>query len=219
MLEKYRPDVEFLTKDMAGIAKVELSNDCMFSECNFGNLITDAGVYSHAKDYDGTGWTDASISIINSGGIRESVAIGNVSRFMLTTVLPFGNTLMVIQVPGHVLKAALERSVELYGMTEVKPFLQMSGIHVVYNVKKPIGNRVESVEVLCSNCTLPVYEELDLNRMYGIIIDSFLYSGGDGYTMFKVSHVESYTFNKFLAYEVLKHFHSIFSHTNLNIWI
>lgn len=192
LLEKYRPEVERLTTDVVGITKVELSQVCDRSECILGNLITDAEVFNRASNYNGSGWTDAPIAILNSGGIRETIEIGNVTRFMLTTVLPFANVLMVTKAPGHVLKQALERSIELYGAPEVKPFLQMSGMRVVYNIQKKIGDRVESVEVLCSDCEVPVYEKLDVKKTYGIIMDSFLYNGGDGFTMFKVKSSEEF---------------------------
>lgn len=188
ILDKYRPTVDSFVNDIPGSTKVELSNDCEHGECNLGNLITDGMVYARAENYSGPGWTDASIVFVNSGGIRQPIDIGNVSRFVLSTVLPFGNDLMVINAPGHVLKSALERAVELYGITEdIKPFLQMSGMRVVYDLHKNVGNRVQSVDVLCTNCLIPIYEKLNMDQTYGIIIDTFLHGGGDGYSMFKVS--------------------------------
>lgn len=189
LLDKYRPTVNAFVNDIVAHSKVDLSNDCQRYECNLGNLITDGSVYARAKEYNGTdGWTDAAISIINSGGIRDSIESGNVSKYTLSSILPFENILFRMYVPGHVLKAALEHSVddfsELYGS---RTLLQMSGMHVVYNLNKNIGDRVESVNVLCSNCTIPIYEKLNMNQTYGIMIDTFLHRGGDGYEMFRVS--------------------------------
>lgn len=190
ILDKYRPKLDSFVRDIAGYTKVELSNECAHGECNLGNLIADGLVhyYVRTNEYKGPGWTDAAIALINSGGIRQPIEIGNVSRFHLSTVLPFENGLLVVNVPGHILKEALERAVELYEEADnIKPFLQMSGMRVVYDLHKNVGNRVQSVDVLCSNCYIPIYEKLNMGQTYGIIIDRFLHAGGDGYTMFQVS--------------------------------
>lgn len=187
LLDKYRPKVEALTKDVVGDSKVALEFNCRNFECILGNLITDAWIYSRVQQYDGPGWTDAPLAILNVGGIRSAAGVGNITRFVLSTVLPFNTELNVVNVPGRVLKLAFEKSVEDYVIGGyVRTFLQISGIRAVYNLQKNPGQRVQSLEVLCSNCSVPVYEPLDKNKMYGVIIDSFLYDEGDGFTMFKV---------------------------------
>lgn len=186
LLDKYRPTVDAITNDVCGITKVDLVREDCVGECSMGNMIADSRVYYRAHQYNGSGWTDASIAILNTGSIRESAEIGEISRFTLTTVSPYQNYLMVAYVPGHELLKALEQSVELYDGTISRNFLQVSGLHIVYNVKKPPGQRVKSVDVLCSNCSVPVYEKLKMTQMYGVIIDTFLRKGGDGYTGFKV---------------------------------
>ncbi|XP_055309122.1 protein 5NUC-like [Sitodiplosis mosellana] len=188
LLAKYRPAVEALTKDVYGFSKVELQKNCTNYECNLGNLITDSWVYSRvqSKQYTGPGWTDASIALVNAGAIRSATTIGELSQFALSTILPFNNSLYVVQVPGSCLKAALEYTVREYVCGGyVRGFLQMSGLHVVFNLSKTPGDRVQSVEVLCSNCSTPVYEPLDLMKVYGVILESFIYGGGDGFDMFE----------------------------------
>lgn len=187
LLAKYRPAVEALTNDVLGISKVELAKNCTNYECNLGNLIADAWVYSRVQQYNGSGWTDASIAFINAGAIRSAATIGDLSQFSMTTVLPFNNTLFVVQVPGKKIREALEFTVNDYVVGGyVRGFLQMSGVHVVYNLNKPSGQRVQSVEVLCSNCSTPRYEPLDDQKTYGVILESYVYKGGDGFTMFEV---------------------------------
>lgn len=58
-----------------------------------------------------------------------------------------------------------------------------SGILVTYNLKYPPGQRVVSVEVRCTECSVPDYEPLKLDKTYKIIAPSFIVGGGDGYTM------------------------------------
>lgn len=187
LLAKYRPAVEELTNDKYGVSKVELARNCTNYECNLGNLITDAWVYSRVQQYNGPGWTDASIAFVNAGAIRSAARIGDLSQFELSTVLPFNNTLFVVQVPGQIMKAALEYTVSDYVVGGyVRNFLQMSGARVVYNLNKAIGQRVQSVKVLCSNCGTPMYEPLDEGKVYGVILESYVYNGGDGFSMFEV---------------------------------
>lgn len=164
------------------------ASGCRTRECNIGNLISDAFVNTRIKQYSGTELSDAAIAIIAGGDIRSSGKIGKITRFDLETILPFENQLIAVNITGNVLRQVLEHSVKRY--VEYGPpgeFLQLSGLHVVYNISKEPDNRVESVNVLCSNCLVPLYENLDPNHQYGIIISSFLYEGGDGFTMFKVS--------------------------------
>lgn len=52
---------------------------------------------------------------------------------------------------------------------------------MVYNLTQPSGSRVESIKVRCNDCTIPAYEDLDLNKTYRLIVTSFLKNGGDGY--------------------------------------
>lgn len=70
----------------------------------------------------------------------------------------------------------------------------MSGVRITYNLTKPSGSRIESVYVLCANCTEPVYENLVTTKIYKIIIPMFLQFGGNGYKMFKVKFMELFTF-------------------------
>ncbi|XP_031632009.1 protein 5NUC-like [Contarinia nasturtii] len=184
LLAKYRPSVEALTKNTITYSKVELKNDCRDFDCNIGNLITDAFVYNRVQQYtdSGTdsGWTDASVAIMNNGGIRSGATIGNLTKYKLQTILPFQDKLFITYIPGGVLIEVLEFSVKYRGS-----FSQMSGMRVVYNLQKGEGPRVHSVEVLCATCSVPVYEPLDEQKTYGVILTKFSYEGGDGFSMFK----------------------------------
>lgn len=185
----YRPQVLHSKEKVIGTSKVRLdASKCRTNECNIGNLVSDAFVNTRIKQYNGTGLTDAAIAVIAGGDIRSSGKIGKITRFDLETILPFENQLIAVNITGSVLRQVLEHSVKRY--VEYGPpgeFLQFSGLHAVYNVSKTPGHRVESVRVLCSHCFVPFYENLDPDREYGIIITSYLYDGGDGFSMFKVN--------------------------------
>lgn len=169
-----------------GYSKVKLDGDsCRKAECNAGNMITDAHIYTRLNQYNGTYWTDASIALLQGGGIRATIPSRNISKFDLKTILPFNNSLLVVNATGSILLAMLEHSVYRYPARRGE-FMQMSGMRVKYDVSKAPGRRVQSVEVLCTQCNIPSYSLIDPNREYGVILNDFLYNGGDGYTMFQV---------------------------------
>lgn len=162
------------------------STSCRQLECNLGNLVTDAMVHANALLHAGKYWTDAGIAFMQGGGIRASAYIGNISKYDLITIFPFNSTLYKINITGEEIVNALERSVERHNQGHGE-FLQMSGVHVVYDLRKEPGHRVKSVRVVCTDCDVPAYTDLNMKKLYGIVITQFTYEGGDGYTMFKVN--------------------------------
>uniref|UniRef100_A0A1L8DPM1 5'-nucleotidase n=2 Tax=Nyssomyia neivai TaxID=330878 RepID=A0A1L8DPM1_9DIPT len=193
-LQKYRAGVEEYGSRVVGVSRVILDGDsttCRFRECNMGNLIADAFVHANAitTPLSETAWTDASVALYQSGGIRAPIdpraAGGNITRLELDNVMPFGNTMYVVEVPGSVLREALEHSVHRYSKTTGwGEFLQVAGLQVVFDFDKAIGERVESVNVLCSSCSQPKYSPLNNQQNYNVIMTNFLKDGGDGYDMF-----------------------------------
>lgn len=210
LLQKYKPAVYELTESVIGYSKVLLDGgeNCRKKECNLGNLIADALIYHRVNQYNGTFWTDASISLVQGGGIRAPANVGTLTKFDLKTILPFNNTMYIVNITGTSLRQVLEHSVYHY-TGDRGEFLQMSGMRVVYNLKKEPGHRVETVLVLCTECGVPQYSKLDENKVYRVIISRFLYIGGDGYSMFEVSFLSETTFHlisflcKFLKYRFL----------------
>lgn len=54
---------------------------------------------------------------------------------------------------------------------------------MVYNVTKPLNQRILSVSVLCRECLEPSYEPLVAIKYYRVIGQNFLADGGDGFQM------------------------------------
>ncbi len=52
-------------------------------------------------------------------------------------------------------------------------------------ISKSPGNRVKSVNVLCTECRVPRYEPLNPKKVYKVVLPSYLVDGGDGYSMIK----------------------------------
>lgn len=58
-----------------------------------------------------------------------------------------------------------------------------AGLRMVYNVTNPPFSRVVSVDVLSTDPEKPMYKPLNDTKMYGIITQSFVVNGGDGFKM------------------------------------
>lgn len=187
VLQKYEPNVTASTKAVVGSSKVVLNADngvCRREECNIGNFVADAffEFFADKRASVRGAWSDVNGCIVNGGSIRGSIASGTVTRGDLMTVMPFSNTLVVVTLTGAQLWDLFEFSVENYNPKEpTGGFLQISGFYVSFDMTQPEMKRVTSVDVLCSNCSVPRYEPLDDRRVYKVVTVSYMYKGGDGY--------------------------------------
>ncbi|XP_051510746.1 5'-nucleotidase isoform X2 [Myxocyprinus asiaticus] len=162
--------------------------ECRFRECNLGNLICDAMVHNNIKYADEIQWNHVSSCILNGGAIRSPIdernRNGTITMEDLISVLPFGGTSDLVQMNGSTLREVFEHSVHRYG-GNTGEFLQVSGFQLVYDLSKPSGKRVKSVNVLCTECRVPHYEPLNPKKVYKVVLPSYLVDGGDGYSMIK----------------------------------
>lgn len=135
-------------------------------ESNLGQLATDAML-------DLTG---AQIAITNGGGIRTSIDTGDITMKDLVTVFPFGNTLMVKNIKGSDIVAALEHGTDEYPV-EKGAFPHVAGMTFTLNGGAKAGERIEDVEV--------GGVAIDMNKTYSVVTNDFMAAGGDGYDMLK----------------------------------
>ena len=72
------------------------------------------------------------------------------------------------------------------------------GIKVTYNLKNPTGYRVirNKVMVRCSNCTVPTFEPLNENALYGVVTNAFIMGGGDGYGVLRDHAIAKLEYSK-----------------------
>jgi 5'-nucleotidase/UDP-sugar diphosphatase len=135
-----------------------------YRESNFGNLVADALRHVHKAD----------AALVNGGGIRGNrlrPAGEAITRRDLIRELPFGNVGVLVEVEGAVLREVLERTLNRAGKGSGS-FPQVSGISLVYDVTKPPGSRLVSLEV----AGVPLEEK----RLYRLAASDFLVRGGDG---------------------------------------
>ncbi|XP_052229236.1 trifunctional nucleotide phosphoesterase protein YfkN-like isoform X2 [Dreissena polymorpha] len=139
-------------------------------ETNLGNFITDIILEAVPAD----------ICLMNSGTFRSD-RIHNKGEFQLRdlmTILPMVDPLVVIEVSGRVVLAALENGVSQVPKLEGR-FPQVAGLSFVYDASKNPGSRVESSLVKVQE------DYLDFDKTYRLCTKEYIASGKDGYDCFK----------------------------------
>lgn len=147
---------------------------CRLEECSMGNLVADA-MLDRVKDQG------VQIAIQNGGGLRASIEAGQVTMGEVLTVLPFQNTLATFQITGATVVAALENGVSQ--VEEVKGrFPQVAGLKFTWDPSvAPNEGRVTEVMVMDGGTWVPI----DPAKVYGVVSNNYMRSGGDGYKMFR----------------------------------
>ncbi|ETN57989.1 apyrase [Anopheles darlingi] len=184
-LVPWREQVDVQANRQIGYSAVALSRDeCAWSECNFGNFMTD-GYIAHyatesAKHPTVGAWSEVAIAINTGGGMRTSLSAGNLTFDDLVTAVPFEDTVDSFDLLGRHLLEVFEHSASRYGKTDM---MQVSGLKVVYDIRRPEGTRVLSIDVRCKHCAVPRYEPLEMDRVYRVATGTYIRNGGSGYTM------------------------------------
>ena len=130
-------------------------------ESDLGSLFADI-----LRDH---GQTD--IAFVHSGGIRADLPAGEITRENLLDAFPFIDYVLTLRMTGEQLLDVLEQS-----FTLERGVLQVSGMTAVFDVDRPLGERVVAVTVGGS--------PLDPGAAYTVTTFDFLASGADLYSGF-----------------------------------
>jgi len=170
-------------------------------ETNLGDFAADAILWAARQATDGN--VDAAIT--NGGGIRASIAKGDVTMKDMKTVFPFGNTISTVKITGSQLLEILEAA-SSSAPVALGAFPQVADLEFTIDSTVPYekgqqytdstyfapakpGARVTNVKI--------GGKPLDLNKVYTIATNDFLAAGGDTYYILK--DLESY--NTYVALE------------------
>ncbi|MCK8060184.1 MULTISPECIES: 5'-nucleotidase C-terminal domain-containing protein [unclassified Fusibacter] len=160
---------DVITEEVVATSPVLLVGEKQFvrtSETNLGNLLTEALLDISKAD----------VAFTNGGGIRSSIDVGPVTKGEVLTVLPYGNTVRVIELTGADIWAAIENGVDEYPSAK-GAFPHIAGMTVKFDSTKAAGSRVTEIMVAGN--------AIDLTKTYTMATNDFLVAGGDGYSMFK----------------------------------
>ena len=160
IVDKYEAEVKNEFSRVIGTAATDLTRDSS-RESDLGDIVADAM-------RDATG---AQIAFQNGGGIRADIPQGAITLDTVFTTVPFDNDLVSMDLTGEQIRELLERSVLSENM------LQVSGIQIEYDLSKPAGAKVASVEV--------AGKPMAALATYRVVTNDFLAAGGDQFNIFK----------------------------------
>ncbi|XP_050355013.1 apyrase-like isoform X1 [Nymphalis io] len=181
-INEYLPIINERANELVGVSKVHLSSNCSCAECNLGSFICDAFLDATIEKAEGDKWNYAHFCIINTGGVRSDIEPGNVTFEQILLSTPFENRVEVFDLRGQHVLEMLEYAVANDPWPGAR-MVQVSGLRAVFDGALPINSRVINATVRCTECTIPRYEPLDLNKMYKVVSQTFIGNGGDGFTM------------------------------------
>ncbi|VXB41305.1 bifunctional UDP-sugar hydrolase/5'-nucleotidase [Massilia sp. 9I] len=140
-------------------------------EAPLGNMIADA-ILAATRNMG------VQIGFMNEGGIRKDLEAGpdNVAAFGQTqAVLPFGNTLVVMDLNGAQIRRVLEQ--QWRSESSNGAMLQVSnGFSYTWDDKRPAGSRVGAITLNG--------KPLEEGKTYRIVANNFLAEGGDNFPEF-----------------------------------
>jgi len=148
-------------------------------ETNLGNLIARVQRLKLGAD----------VGIMNSGGIRESIAKGDITYKDVLKVQPFANTICLVTLTGKELKEYV--AIAAGKSAGSGAFAQFDNAAVVMK-----GETLESLTV--------GGESVDDTQNYRLAINSFIASGGDGYM--KVTGLPTFVDSGFVDADILKEY-------------
>lgn len=166
-------------------------NMVRFGQTNLGRLIATAHKERAKADF----------GVMNSGGVRDSIAAGNVTYKDVLTVQPFGNTVTYTDMSGA-------QVMDYLNVVATKPvdsgaYAQFAGIEMTVNStgvsKVMIGG-----------------EPLQPNKTYRFTVPSFNAAGGDGYP--KITDHPGHVNTGFVDAEVLKEYLESHSPLDVNLY-
>jgi 5'-nucleotidase len=144
-------------------------------ESPVGDLITDAivaALHEHG----------AQIGFMNPGGIRKDLEAGSdqvVSYGQAQAVLPFGNSLVVMDMTGAQIRRLLEEQWDRPAASDVSMLQVSAGFSYRWDEGKPTGSRIVPGSVKLNGVPL------EDAKTYRVVASNFLAEGGDDFPTFK----------------------------------
>ncbi len=114
----------------------------------------------------------AQVALVPGSSLRADLPAGALTRREVLSVLPFGNTVTLLELPGTAIRAALEKG--LAGLSGGSAsLLQVSGLAYSADPAAPASRRLRDVTV----GTEPLRDD----AIYRVAVTSYLASGGEGF--------------------------------------
>lgn len=150
-------------------------------ESELGNMITDTQRYMANK-----AGADVDFAMTNNGGIRADLTTrlangqNEITWGAAQAVQPFGNILQVVEMSGADILEALNQQY----LSNQTYFLQISGLKYTFTDTDDLDHAYKVASVTTEDGT-----PLKSDQKYKVVINDFLFGGGDGFSAFKKANL------------------------------
>jgi len=125
-------------------------------------------------------------AIQNAGGVRMDLSGGDVTIGSIYELLPFENTLFILELKGSVINACLESILERVENPDNDGcYPYTSRLRFEIDRDQPEGNRLKNIEIQNSRAE---WTALQPDKTYRIATNQYLAGGRDGYRQFKTAY-------------------------------
>ncbi|KAL4445897.1 hypothetical protein ABPG77_009096 [Micractinium sp. CCAP 211/92] len=188
MLDALSGPIDDANAEVVGETLVDLDGDRAVvrnGESNLGDLQCEAMLQFVATQ---TGLLEQNpgmppVCLVNGGGIRASIAAGNVTAGQVTAVWPFGNWLVAKEVDGPTLLAALNNGLSAWTGNDSAAgrFPQVAGLRLSFDpASRPADSRLVAAEILFNGSAVPL-DAYDGSLI--LLTNDYMSRGGDFYEM------------------------------------
>jgi len=192
ILDVYDQDVDVLKQTVIGTNATDLCLERVPGQGR-STICDSSATYEFGSDISNviakaflTVTPTADVAIQNAGGVRVDLPAGDVTIADAFTLLPFSNTLVILDMTGQqiidVLEDALSNFIDNDGSTGSYPYA--SGLRYNIDASQAKGSRVTNVEVNAQ--VAGSWATIDTAATYRVVTNDFIASGQDGYTTFSV---------------------------------
>jgi 5'-nucleotidase len=172
LIARYRALAGPLLDEVIGNATVDLTRaEDASGQSDLGLIIADAHLDATAAPP-----ASAQLAFTNVAGIRDSVRAGDITYAQLHSAQPFGNTLITISLTGAQLEALLEEQLTDPPYNILQP---SRTLRYAWSASAPEGDKIDPASITIGSAPL------DLTATYRVTVNSYLASGGDGFTYIK----------------------------------
>ena len=174
VIDRIKNNQKSILEEVIGTTAIKLEggrSSVLNGHTNLGHLLTAAMLNE----------TQADISLINGGTIRDSIDVGMITKGDVLKVLPFSNHIVTVEMTGKQLIEILNKGLVIGSGR----FLHFAGLLVEAKLVQEAGcpDRYEVLSVQFNQ------QPLELTQTYVVAMNDFMVAGGDDYQMSQSSNL------------------------------
>lgn len=174
VIDRIKNNQKSILEEVIGTTAIKLEggrSSVLNGHTNLGHLLTAAMLNE----------TQADISLINGGTIRDSIDVGMITKGDVLKVLPFSNHIVTVEMTGKQLIEILNQGLVIGSGR----FLHFAGLLVEAKLVQEAGcpDRYEVLSVQFNQ------QPLQLTQTYVVAMNDFMVAGGDDYQMSQSSNL------------------------------